>query len=50
MYNYMYSGMGYYNNYYNNYYRNYNYEDAYDPNKYLQMGGVTHSRCELPVV
>ncbi|MBQ4139653.1 MAG: outer membrane protein assembly factor BamA [Muribaculaceae bacterium] len=41
MYNYMYSGMGYYNNYYNNYYRNYNYEDAYDPNKYLQMGGVT---------
>ncbi len=31
----------YYSNYYNNYSSNYSYEDAYDPGKYLQMGGVT---------
>ncbi len=38
--NYMYNyyGYGYNSNYYNN---NYSYESAYDPNKYLQMAGVT---------
>ena len=42
LYNAMYNSYGYYGNYYgNNYYNNYNYEDAYDPSKYLQMGGIT---------
>ena len=42
LYNAMYNSYGYYGNYYgNNYYSNYNYEDAYDPSKYLQMGGIT---------
>lgn len=38
--NYMYNyyGYGYNSNYYNN---NYSYESAYDPNKYLQMAGIT---------
>lgn len=32
----------YYNSYYNyNNYNNYSYEDAYDPHKYLQMGGIS---------
>ncbi len=42
LYNAMYNSYGYMGNYYgNNYYNNYNYEDAYDPSKYLQMGGIT---------
>ncbi|MCC8071892.1 MAG: outer membrane protein assembly factor BamA [Bacteroidales bacterium] len=42
-YNYLgYSGYGYGSNYYNNYYNNgYSYENAYDPNKVLQMVGIS---------
>ena len=46
MYNYGYGGFGYggygygYGNNYNDYYQS-SYEDAYDPNKYLQMAGIT---------